>query len=358
MNEIKPITTGIAYHSNRILKSVREDMLDCVNHSIDLVVHMFSHNDLDRHRLVMKDIISATEDLGLDVWIDNWGLGGPPGDKSHFLAYHPEAHQILNDGSMDPVSACYNQPSFLDFTKTWMDAVRTAGGKNLFWDEPHLKGYFDESGNMSRFSCCCDVCKKLFEEKYNKPMPMVITDEVLEFRADSIAKYLEIVTAYAENLGMKNAVCVMLGKSHGVNLENLAKLCAIPSLHNVGSDPYWLGQNLKNGAEVYDFVYKRTKRNLDLCYEYKKDHNLWIQAYNFPKGREEEIINATDAAYDAGARTIIAWGFRGGESNDYRSQCCDRTWHCVGEAMRRIKTRHNDKIRNFALENLRKENAL
>ena len=34
-------------------------------------------------------------------------------------------------------------------------------------------------------------------------------------------------------------------------------------------------------------------------------------------GKEEEIVQATEAAYDAGARTIIAWGYYGSISNDY-----------------------------------------
>jgi len=72
---------GTAYHSNRILRHVEEDMVDIVNHNMNLVVHMFSHNDLDRHSKVMKDIIAVSVDKGLEVWIDNWGLDCGPGDK-------------------------------------------------------------------------------------------------------------------------------------------------------------------------------------------------------------------------------------------------------------------------------------
>ena len=44
---------------------------------------------------------------------------------------------------------------------------------------------------------------------------------------------------------------------------------------------------------------------------------MWIQTYATPRGMEEEIVQATEAAYDAGARTIIAWGYFGSISNDY-----------------------------------------
>ena len=86
MNVDNKLKLGVAYHGNRMLKHVREDMLDIIHHHFNLVVHMFSHNDWDRHKNIMKEIVEISEEAGLEVWIDNWGLGGPPGDKSHFLS--------------------------------------------------------------------------------------------------------------------------------------------------------------------------------------------------------------------------------------------------------------------------------
>lgn len=133
------LRTGTAYHGNRILRHVEEDMRDIVNHGMNLVVHMFTHNDWERHLRVMKDIVDVSHDAGLEVWIDNWGLGGPPGDQSCFLQDHPEAHQIYSDGSVDTRSACYNSEAFVTFTKQWLEAVRDFGGDHIFWDEPRYK---------------------------------------------------------------------------------------------------------------------------------------------------------------------------------------------------------------------------
>ena len=141
------IRTGAAYHGNRILRHVADDMAEMARHNMDVVVHMFSHNDWDRHLGVMSEICKISEYNGLEVWIDNWGIGGPPGDKSHFLQYHPEAHQVYSDGSIDPVSSCYNAPAFINFTKNWIEAVASFGGKKIFWDEPHFK----QKGEL--FSC-------------------------------------------------------------------------------------------------------------------------------------------------------------------------------------------------------------
>ena len=148
-----PLKTGAAYHGNRMLHHVEEDMRDMAEHHMNLVVHMFSHNDWMRHRNVMKDVVSISQEAGLEVWMDNWGLGGPPGEISYFLALHPEAHQIYSDGSVDPKRACMNAPSFRQFLHEWIDAVQETGATTIFWDEPHLpmKG--------TAYACACPVCR-------------------------------------------------------------------------------------------------------------------------------------------------------------------------------------------------------
>ena len=55
---MEKLWTGVAYHGNRILRHVEDDMRDIVNHNMNLVVHMFTHNDWDRHLKVMKDIVT------------------------------------------------------------------------------------------------------------------------------------------------------------------------------------------------------------------------------------------------------------------------------------------------------------
>jgi hypothetical protein len=342
------LKTGVAYHGNRILRHVEEDMRDIIKHSCDIVVHMFSHTDWDRHYKIMKEIVQITEGHGLEVWVDNWGLGGPPGDKSHFLAYYPDSHQIYSDGTMDPVRACLNSPDFRKFTKDWVDAVKVIGGKTIFWDEPHLVGVNFENGKPTKWTCRCKRCQELFRNKYGKDMPVVFTEEVEEFRLWTIIDYFKDVTAYSKDQGMENVVCVMLGAGYAINLSTIEEITKIETFDNIGTDPYWYGRT----SDPYEYVYKSTKENLEVTNKYNKGHNLWIQGFGVPKGREEEIILATDAAYDAGARTILVWGYRGSESNDYRALNPDLTWKIIGDAMYRIKERDRDYQREEALKRL------
>ncbi|MBE6608996.1 MAG: hypothetical protein E7633_10655 [Ruminococcaceae bacterium] len=337
----RSLLTGVAYHGNRMPSHVKADMREISKADMDIVVHMFSHTDWDRHKKVMKDIFAITEDAGMEVWVDNWGLGGPPGDKSHFLAYYPDSHMYYSNGEMNPVCACLNSPDFRQFVKNWIETVADMGAKTIFWDEPAIPKKLAEGGNDKRYyACCCPRCKKLFEDRYSRPMPLFADADVETFRTNTIVDYFKEITEYSASMGLCNVVCVMLGDHFGIGLDTIDKICDLPTVHNIGSDPYWFATE----SHPYEFVYNGTKKNLDVCANYNKDHNIWIQAFDVPRGREEEIIVATEAAYDAGARTILAWGYMGSESNDYAAKNPERTWDFTVEAMKRIRSEERDRI--------------
>ncbi len=307
---MQKLRTGAAYHGCRMLHHVEADMRDMADHHMNTVVHMLSHTDWERHYKVMKEITDISMEAGLEVWMDNWGLGGPPGDVSHFLSYHPEAHIIHSDGTTDPIRVCLHAPSFRSFMHEWIDAVAETATTTIFWDEPHLPS------RDGVYSCTCPICRKKFEEKYNKPMPERMDGDAAEFRLDTIADFFSDVCSYAASKGLKNAVCVMPGEHHGIHPGTLDRICTAPGLDNIGTDPYW-NWKVEN---PYQFVYKGTKQTLEIAESFGKDHNIWIQTYGTPRGKEEEIVQATEAAYDAGARTILAWGYFGSISNNYRAE--------------------------------------
>ena len=340
--DLRPLRLGAAYHGNRMPKHAREDLLDMATHGMDMVVHMFSHTDWDRHKMIMKDILSMSEEAGLECWVDNWGLAGPPGDKSHFLSYYPDSHMYYSNGDMDPVRVCVNSPDFRRFTKEWIDTVHFIGGRTIFWDEPHMPQ--KTVGGKMYYGCTCNRCRKLFEEKYHRPMPEAADADAENFGTDSIVDYFREITAYSASKGMKNVVCVMLG-SYGMNLDVVDKICSLPYIDNIGSDPYWIYEKRDNPElSVYNFVYQGAKKNIEIANRFKKDHNIWIQTFDNPRGQEEDIVVAAEAAYDAGARTIIAWGYYGSSSNDYSAKNPALTWAKTCEAMQRIRNFERDRI--------------
>ena len=355
MDITKKLKTGAAYYGNRMLSHAITDMKDMARSNLDIVVHMLTHNDIERSFSVMKDICKATEAEGLEVWIDNWGIGGAPGDKGHFLAYHPEAHSYYGDGIMHPYQICLNAPSYRQFVKDWVDRVAELGSKTIFWDEP-LIPVQKINGTDDYYSCCtCPTCQKLFEDRFGKKMPPVMDKDVSKFRNDVLIDYHNFITEYSSSLGLKNVVCLMPYQLAGVTKQtekekllnfDIDSVCAMPNVDNIGTDPYWysIKSDPENPFSVYEYNYNTTKLCVGKADQYGKDHNIWIQGYNAPAGREEEIIEATEGAYDAGARTILSWSYNGAESHSYRSANPMRTWTCTLEAFRRIKDMEYDRI--------------
>ena len=350
---MKKLKTGCAYHGNRMLSHAIVDMKEIARADMDIVVHMFSHMDWDRHSKAIKEIFDISKDNGLEVWVDNWGLGGMPGDKSHFLSYHPEAHMQYGDGVMHPYQVCLNAPSYRQFVKDWLDKVAELGGKTAIWDEPQIPlPHVEGTTTNERYSCCsCPECKKLFREKYGKEMPLHIDAEVGEFRTDTIMDFFTFITDHAASLGMKNVVNpipqIMEGftDNDGRNKYQkftIERLLSVPHIDNVGTDPYWYDMTKDHCA--YDFVYGISKKLIAATDKAEKDHSIWIQGYNIPSGREEELFLGTAAAYDAGARTILSWSFHAGESNTYRCENPERAWAYTVDAFRSVKSMERAKI--------------
>ena len=126
------------------------------------------------------------------------------------------------------------------------------------------------------------------------------------------------------------------------------RICALDTLDNIGSDPYWIS----GGNDPYEFVYKGARWNIGIADRYKKEHNIWIQTYDNPFGREEDIIAAADAAYDAGARTILAWGYYGSSANSYRAKNPLVVRAKTVEAFRRLWDRERDCLRRESCKKL------
>ena len=69
MDISKKLKTGAAYYGNRMLSHAITDMKEMSKADLDIVVHMLTHNDIERSFDVMKDIFKATESEGLEIWV-------------------------------------------------------------------------------------------------------------------------------------------------------------------------------------------------------------------------------------------------------------------------------------------------
>ena len=125
------MSAGCSYFGVRIVRHVRRDMADLAARGYTSVLHTFSENDLAYYRGTIAEIVAASKAEGLTVQLGPWGLGRTFGGEaeSRFVAFHPEACQVMDDGRR-VAAACLNQPAYRAFCKEWADA-RARSGRGL-----------------------------------------------------------------------------------------------------------------------------------------------------------------------------------------------------------------------------------
>ncbi len=321
--------TGVAYHDVRSLPHARADLEDMVAHNCNFVVHTFSETDLSYYTRTMKDIVQASHDLGLEVYIDPWGVGGIFGGEalSRFIAENLDDRQVLLKGKSAP-AACMNSTNFRSFMKVWVDTAAALGSDIVFWDEPHfyMVDWFVEGAKTDNWACHCSTCRKLFEERYGHPMLREMDEEAIEFREHTIVDFFSEMGDYAKSCGLKNALCVLPEEEPLRGVSNWEVLTSIPSLDIFGTDPYWA----LRGYPVEPYVRDSTIKAKTLCEKYGLELQMWVLAFLIEEGKEDEVARAAEIFYEEGARNIAAWSYGGGGWTYARSENASKVWENIG----------------------------
>jgi hypothetical protein len=317
--------TGVAYHDVRDLNHVRTDLKDMVAHNCTFVVHTFSETDLSYYTRTMKDIVKASHDLGLEVYVDPWGVGGIFGGEalSRFIAENLDDRQVLVSGKSAP-AACMNSPTFRSFMKMWIDTVADLGSDIVFWDEPHyyMVDWFIEGATTDNWACCCPTCRKLFEEQYGHVLPKEMNEEVIAFRERTVVDFFSELGDHAKACGLRNALCVLPDEDPLRGVGNWEVLTSIPSLDIFGTDPYW---GIR-GLPLEPYVRDTTLKAKALCEKYGLELQMWVLAFLIQEGREDEVMRAAEIFYEEGVRNIAAWSYGGGGWMYTRSENADTVW--------------------------------
>ncbi len=333
---------GASYFANRILRHVREDMKKMTDDGCNFVVHTMSEHDITYYSGTMIDIVKTSHEVGLEVFLDPWGVGHVFGGEafSIFVNTYPNCRQRLNfpEGEIKIYKACLNSKTFRDKMAEWIELAAKTGADGVFWDEPHL--FFGEFtplfGDKKRdiWGCSCEVCKDIFKEKYGYEMPIDFTDDVKAFRQMTIVNFLEYLANEASKKGLKNSVCLFPTSDPRYGIYEWEKVAMLKSMDIFGSDPYWYGYK----RDVTEFVRSVSNEVLTLSKRYNKEAQIWIQGYRVPANREKEIITAVDVAYESGIRNIATWSFEGTDCMTYvRSERPDIVWQNVRSAYLKYK---------------------
>lgn len=300
---------GVAYFGNRFPNHAAQD-LDEIASVCDYVVHTVSETDLSFHKSALEKIFTTTQQKGLKVWADPWGVGGVFGGEtySNYLTQHRDSWQVLSNGRLVP-QACLNRPEFVHFMKEWILTVRDLGAEVLFWDEPHI--YWDFDGELRGiFSCACDYCQGLFKKHFGLTLPKRLTLEVQAFRLQTLRNFLTEIMEYGHHKNLRNSLCVY-ALSGVPTFETLWEhASALPDLDIFGCDPYW--RSTSQSTPPKQRVGPFSKKTVESAQKYKKASQIWIQAMKFSKGQEKEVEVAIQEAARQGTDYIAAWSYDGG----------------------------------------------
>jgi len=330
------VKLGVSYFGNRFLEHASRDMAQ-IAECCDYVVHTVSEADLQYHKFVLSKIFLESQKKGLEVWADPWALGGVFGGEAHsrFLLDHREFWQAMSDGALKPV-ACLNRTEWRSYVKEWILNVKEMGAQVIFWDEPHIA--YDLASELSGiYACACTECQTLFKKKFGVKPPTKRDQNVELFQLETMKSFLEEIFEFAKEKKLKNALCVYAIKGHKRYDALWEKAAGLKNLDIFGCDPYWRWRGQHNPeVHVADF----SRRVKEAARPHGKATQIWIQAMRLPKGTEEEIVFASEAAVKERIDYLAAWSFDGGELLDtVLAERPREIWKTVVKAFERIRQR-------------------
>lgn len=327
----KTISIGVAYFGNRILRHVAADMEDLASRGFTGVLHTFSENDLNYYRGTMADIVAVSHAAGLEVQVGPWGLGHVFGGEAEslFTAVHPELGQVF-DGGRRVGAACFNQPAFREFVRSWADAAIDSGADRIFWDEPHWAHPRRFGLRRERWSCVCEACAKRYSDKHGEAMPIELTPEVIAFREDCLVEVVRELVGYVDGQGARSTVCLLplVEGSHG--LADWNPVASAPGLDTLATDPYW--KSFDHPAEAFVGAFSRKVR--DLADAHGVGAQIWIQGFKLGPEDAADIVAAVEAARVAGIEDLWTWGYEAcGHMDQLGTRDPELVWAVLTEAL-------------------------
>ncbi len=322
------IGLGVSYYGNRIPWRVKEDLEEIRKAGCTYVVHTFSEEDCEFYQPAMEEIVRQTQDLGMQVWLDPWGVGQVFGGETYssLIAKTLDLRQVSSQGHSLPI-ACPNQPAFREYLIQWIEAAARLKPEVLFWDEPHFH-IFPESENEEPrlWACVCSACKTAFERQFGFPLPERLTREARLFKEDSIVEFIRFLCEATVARGIKASVC-LLPFENSSTVNDWSKVAAIPSVSIFGTDPYWKPHQPEVGKHVGRF----SRQVAELARQHRKEGQIWILNFNIPKGEEGQIRVAINAAYQEGIRNFAAWSYFGAAYMKLKSEDPAAVWRTLSE---------------------------
>jgi hypothetical protein len=212
-------------------------------------------------------------------------LEADPSVDSLFVHAHPATCQVDSRGRRLR-KACPNHPKFLEWfsssmrTLAWMLECR-----GFLWNEP---AFYHGRGT---WSCRCPYCLRLFQAAYGREMPHELTDEVLEFRRNSVVVFLLAAAAAIQSVDRRLTSLVLpapaLGREHWhTGAEDLERLASCSGVDGLCAMVPWqeMGWDMEFGIrEAQGSAAKAAHRHQKAC-------PIWVTASPQPGSRTVETV--------------------------------------------------------------------
>jgi len=322
------VSAGCSYFGVRIVRHVRRDMADLAARGYSGVLHTFSENDLAYYRGTIAEIVDASHAEGLAVQLGPWGLGRTFGGEaeSRFVAFHPEACQVLDDGRR-VAAACLNRPAYRAFCTEWADAALEAGADSVFWDEPAwVMPAHVGVDDPARWTCRCEACA----ERFGGPLPVELTPEAQAFREASVVDFLREMVAHVAERGGRNTVCLLPATEGTHGISDWDAVASLPGLTTFATDPYWQHW----GEPAGPFVRRFARLLRDTCDRHGVGAQLWVPSFGLTREDVPELEAAIAAAREEGVDDLWTWGYEAcGHMTSLATPDAPLVWEAVGAAL-------------------------
>jgi N-acetylmuramic acid 6-phosphate etherase len=322
------VSAGCSYFGVRIVRHVRRDMADLAARGYSSVLHTFSENDLAYYRETMSEIVAVSHAAGLTVQLGPWGLGRTFGGEaeSRFVAFHPEACQVMDDGRR-VAAACLNSPAYRAFCMEWADAALAAGADSVFWDEPAwVVPVHVGVDDPSRWSCRCEFCAK----RFGGLLPTELTAEAQAFREASVVDFLREMLAHVAARGGQNTICLLPATEGAHGISDWSSVASLPGLTTFATDPYWKHW----GEPAGPFVRRFSRLLRETCDRHGIRAQLWLPSFGLVRDEIPELEEAIAAARDEGVDDLWTWGYEAcGHMSKLATPDSPLVWEAISAAL-------------------------
>jgi len=324
-----------SYFGNRMLPHVREDMEKLRAQGFARIVHTFSENDFAFYRGTMREIVHVSQESGLEVLLDPWGVARVFGGEAYsgWLLEEPDLYQRGPSGRILGGS-CLNHPGLQPRLRDWIEAAAETGASWIFWDEPHWvpKGPRNPAGEM----CVCTHCRaRLAEERPGVDILQAPRDEMVAMRGGAITRLLDECTREAARCGLSSSVCLLPRGFVEQPPLDWERIAALEAVDEFGTDPYWQAFGIKGAEARARFFEEQAGPAARICRQAKIPSMLWVQAFRIRAAEEADMVAGVRELLRYAPDTVALWGFEA--CAHMSSLACERpaaVWDALLRALR------------------------